>query len=124
MRFLLDECVDVRLGTHLQNLGHDVTRMVSDYPGGMEDAGILVLARQENRIILTDDLDFGELVFRLRYAHAGVILMRLDSDRVTLPDKIRRLDTVLNEHAGDLSEFIVVTEQQIRVRRRDGTVRM
>jgi predicted nuclease of predicted toxin-antitoxin system len=38
----------------------------------------LELANKENRILLTRDKDFGELVYRLQQVHAGIILIRLE----------------------------------------------
>jgi predicted nuclease of predicted toxin-antitoxin system len=77
MKFLLDQSADARLVTYLRQLGHDVTRIARDYPPGLLDPKILSLARAEGRILITDDRDFGELIFRLQLPHAGVIFLRL-----------------------------------------------
>lgn len=77
MRFLLDESAEYRLASFLRNPGHDVTAIAHDYPAGLADTEVLALARREDRILITNDRDFGELIIRQRLAHAGVIFFRL-----------------------------------------------
>lgn len=77
MRFLLDENAEYRLALFLRAQGHDVTVIARDYPGAMTDTDILATAYQEQRIVITNDRDFGALVFFKQQAHAGVILFRL-----------------------------------------------
>lgn len=115
MRFLLDENADIRLADFLREQGHEVATVVDDYPQRTLDRDLLALARQEGRILITNDLDFGDLVIRERLPHAGLILFRLRT--VAIAMKRERLATVLRDHAGDLGRFLVVTESTIRVRR-------
>jgi predicted nuclease of predicted toxin-antitoxin system len=115
MRFLLDQSSDTRLISFLRERRHDATRVAMDYPAGLPDPEVLALAVAEDRILITDDRDFGELVFRLRHRHAGVIFFRLNTTRLSV--KINRLNDVLMQHAEQLGEFIVVTQNTVRVRR-------
>jgi predicted nuclease of predicted toxin-antitoxin system len=107
MKFLLDQSTDARLGTYLRKLGHDVTRVATDYPAGLLDPKILSLARAEGRILITDDRDFGEWVFRFKLPHAGVIFLRLGT-YAPLDLKIERLAYVLTHYADHLDQFLVV----------------
>jgi predicted nuclease of predicted toxin-antitoxin system len=116
MKFLLDENVDARLKIHLTQFRHEVTRVGSDYPQGLSDRVVLSTARAEGRVLITNDRDFGELVFRLRQAHQGVILLRLGS-YAPLATLIQRLDDVLARYSDELEHFLVVTPRTIRVRR-------
>lgn len=60
MKFLLDENVEYRLVSFLQNLGHNVTAIGYDYPHSLSDSEVLELAQKEQRILLTNDhSDFG-----------------------------------------------------------------
>jgi predicted nuclease of predicted toxin-antitoxin system len=118
MKFLLDENVDARLKTHLTEFRHDVTRVGTDYPRGLPDRDVLATAQAEGRVLITNDRDFGELVFRLRQPHQGVILLRL-GNYAPLATMIQRLDDVLARHGDQLDHFIVVTSRAIRVRGRD-----
>ena len=77
---------------------------------------MLEIASAEGRILITDDRDFGELVFRLRRPTAGVIYLRL-GEYADLPTKIERLSYVLANFADRLDQFLVVTPSRVRVRR-------
>jgi predicted nuclease of predicted toxin-antitoxin system len=77
---------------------------------------VLSTAQAEGRVFIANDRDFGELVFRLRQPHQGVILLRL-SDYTPLATKIQRLDDVQARYGDQLEHFIVVTSRTIRVRR-------
>lgn len=47
-----------------------------DLPPALPDDAVLAVARDEDRIVLTNDLDFGELVYRRALSSAGIILLR------------------------------------------------
>ena len=115
LRFLLDQSADARLIPYLRSLGHDAVRVGKDHPPGLPDATVLALAVAERRILLTDDRDFGELVFAKRQSHTGVIYFRL-GEYAELPVKIARLDHVLSRYADRLDQFLVVTRTTVRVR--------
>ena len=63
MKFLFDQSADFRLIDHLRNLRHDVTAVSRNYPHGLADEDVLAIARQEKRILVVADRDFGELIF-------------------------------------------------------------
>jgi predicted nuclease of predicted toxin-antitoxin system len=114
MKFLLDQSADFRLIPHLQALGHDVAAISRNYPPGLPDENVLAIARQEVRILIVADRDFGELIFHQRLAHAGVIFFRLPG--APLQTKIEHLDGVLAEYADELGRgaFLVVSPGRIR----------
>lgn len=114
MRFLLDQNIDARLVPVLVSHGHAVTRIGRDHPHDMSDEDILALAYREQRVVVTNDRDFGELVFRHGRPHAGVILFRLGS--ADLPTKVARLTEILTHHGDELRSFIVATPDSVRVR--------
>jgi predicted nuclease of predicted toxin-antitoxin system len=114
MKFLLDQSTDARLSPFLKHLGHDVTRIGSHYPPGLPDLEVLSLARKKQRILITDDRDFGELVFRLKRPHAGVIFLRLGT-YAPLKLKIERLTFVLTQYSEQLDQFLVVTNDAVRI---------
>ena len=107
MRFLLDQSSDARLIPHLRSLGHDATRIASDYSAGLPDLDVRAIAHRENRILVTDDRHFGELVFQHLYPHSGVIFLRLGDD-ADIETKQARIDHVLTFHADQLDRFLVV----------------
>jgi hypothetical protein len=63
--------------------------------------------------VLTNDKDFGNLVFRDRRPHAGVILFRLGY--VPIDVRIMDLQRVLIDHAHELDQFIVVSRRGSRI---------
>lgn len=114
-RFLLDESTNYQIAPYLRRRGHDVTAVGQQYPAALRDVAILAIALDEQRIIITNDRDFGELVVRESLPHAGVILFRLGA--VTTEELIARLRQVLTEHAHLLRQFMVVTRTRVRTRR-------
>ena len=117
MKFLFDESAKARLATYLREQGHDVTTIAQDYQNALEDRKVLELAFKEQRILVADDKDFGELVFRYQQRHAGIILFRLgirdfETRRVWL-------DYLLTHHAQDFRHFLVITEHGVRVRKKE-----
>jgi predicted nuclease of predicted toxin-antitoxin system len=61
MKFLLDQSADFRLIPHLRELGHDVSAISRHYPPGLADDDVLTIAREEARVLIVADRDFGEL---------------------------------------------------------------
>ena len=115
MRFLLDESAEFRIAVFLLSLGHDVTAIGHDYPASLPDPEVLAIAVDERRILITNDSDFGRLIFQRHLPHAGVIFFRLKPD-ATAQEKIDRLSWVLPTYADRLDQFLVVTERTVRVR--------
>lgn len=112
MRFLVDECTGSKVGEWLRDENHEVFS-VFDEARGMTDDEVLAKAFDENWILITNDKDFGEMVFRERRTHHGVVFMRLDDERAA--NKIEVLRQLLKGYAGKLpEEFVVVTETKVR----------
>src|SRR5215213_1408209 len=103
MKFLLDESADFPLAKVLTDLNHDVTTIVHDYPRAIKDKEVLAIAQREGRILITNDRDFGELIFRQRLRHSGVILFRLGSEDIAT--KTSWLEYLLTNYAQELSQF-------------------
>ena len=80
MRWLIDECVDANLATLLRESGHDVVYM-SDVAPRTADPEVLNRAEREKRLLLTEDKDFGDLVFRQARPAPGLVLVRIDPSR-------------------------------------------
>ena len=112
MRFLIDECTGSRVAEWLRDGNHEVFS-VFDEARGLTDDAVLLKAFNENRILITNDKDFGEMIFRERRTHHGVIFMRLDDERAA--NKIKVLQRLFESHADKISEqFVVVTETKVR----------
>jgi predicted nuclease of predicted toxin-antitoxin system len=79
------------------------------------DAVLLRVAETESRLLLTEDKDFGELVFRDRLNSHGVVLLRMG--KLHIAKRIERLaETWSIVQANPQGRFIVITEKKVRVR--------
>lgn len=114
MNFLADECCDAPLVEALRIDGHDVLYVIETLRGE-PDKKILDRAFNENCILITEDKDFGELVYRLKLPARGIILLRFDiANRFY---KIPRLRSLLEQESRRLQgAFITVTLNKIRIR--------
>ena len=112
MRFLVDECTGPRVAAWLRSQGHQVFS-VFDEARGIEDEEVIRKAYAESWILITNDKDFGEKVYRERYPHHGVVLMRLEVERAA--NKIEVLGRLLDGYADRLADsFVVVTDMHVR----------
>lgn len=112
MRFLVDECTGPAVARWLAASGHNVVSAYDDMAGTADDE-LLLKAVTEDRILITNDKDFGELIFRERRSHKGVIFLRLADERSS--NKIAVLDKILSGHTGRLAgAFVTATEERIR----------
>lgn len=112
MRFLVDECTGPKVAAWLRREGHEVFS-VFDEARGIEDDEVIQKAYDENWILITNDKDFGEKVYRGRRPHRGIIFMRLDDERAT--NKIQVLRRLLELYPDRFEDqFVVVTETQVR----------
>ena len=113
MRFLVDECTGPAVAKWLRSSHHEVFS-VYDEVRGLDDDSIIEKANRENYVLVTNDKDFGELVFRKRKPHKGVVLLRLEDERSE--NKIAILHRVLESYSDKLSDnFIIVTEKTVRI---------
>jgi predicted nuclease of predicted toxin-antitoxin system len=114
MRFLVDECTGVVVANWLRRQNYEVFS-VYEQARGLDDEDVVKKAFAENWVLITNDKDFGEKVYREGYPHRGIILLRLDDERST--NKIKALQLLLTNYVDKLIDhFVVVTEQTVRVR--------
>jgi len=112
MRFLVDECTGSMVADWLKSQGHEVLS-IFDECRGIDDDEVLRICLNENRILLTNDKDLGEKVFREGFLHQGLILLRLEDERAS--SKILVLSKLLQSYSDRLvGSFVVVTEDRVR----------
>ena len=113
MQFLVDECAGPAAAAWLRGQGHEVFS-VFEQGQGMADDDVLSKAFNENWILVTNDKDFGEMIFRERRQHHGVIFLRLKDERSA--KKIEVLRHLLENYADKLPEkFVTATETKVRI---------
>jgi predicted nuclease of predicted toxin-antitoxin system len=117
VKFLADMGVSTSTAASLREAGHDAVHLRDEGLLKLEDAAILDKARSESRIVLTFDLDFGDLLAASSEKLPSVIIFRL---RNQTPPSVRpRLFKILSECETDLNAgaVVVVEETRYRVRR-------
>lgn len=114
IKLLIDESAGLKLKKRLSKIGIDAVSII-EINKGAKDREILKLANQEGRIIVTNDKDFGELVYREYLEHKGIILLRLTIDS---PENRFSVVMKLIEQFGDklINRFCVVDETRVRFR--------
>jgi predicted nuclease of predicted toxin-antitoxin system len=91
VRFLIDECLPARLAALLRHAGHDCTHVYEAGLGGQPDEEVMALADRENRVLVSADTDFGELLaMSAVLAPSVVLLRRSDKQAESLASAIQR----------------------------------
>ena len=113
MRFLADESCDFAVVRALRGAGHDVLAVV-EVAQGADDRTVIARARDEQRVLLTEDKDFGQLVYADGEGSTGVVLIRFPgSIRRDLPAASLNL---VGQFADRLTtSFIVLEPGRVRI---------
>lgn len=115
MRLIANENIPKYVCDSLNLQGVDVVRVDKLFPGG-KDKDVINFAIEQDRIILTFDRDFGELVFKEKFLTKGVILLRfLPKSPEFIFQQINRL--LSNSEIKLENNFVVVEEYRVRIRR-------
>jgi predicted nuclease of predicted toxin-antitoxin system len=117
MRLCANENISADSIKRLRQLGHDVL-WIREVAPGSSDLEVLARARADDRLLITFDKDFGELVFR-RGARAspGVILFRISQPSAAVAAE--HIAVLLNSRDDWAGHFSVVDDDTIRMRRLD-----
>jgi predicted nuclease of predicted toxin-antitoxin system len=114
VKFLTDVGVGKKVETWLIENGYDV-KAVRDLDPRMADQKILAIAAQEQRMVITMDKDFGEMVYQAGQLHTGVLLLRLE--QATGAEKCRVVADIVTNHADKIvGKFCVYQRGQLRIR--------
>jgi len=113
MNFLADESCAAPVVQALRQAGHDVLA-IAEIAAGATDEQVLERAAHEQRVLITEDLDFGNLVFARGRSEAGVILVRFRARArrakpVTVVEAVSRLGPRLR------SAFVVIEPGRVRI---------
>jgi predicted nuclease of predicted toxin-antitoxin system len=113
LRFLADESCDFAAVRVLRAEGFDVLA-VAETMLGAEDDQVIEHALREDRILLTEDKDFGQLVYAAGHASCGVVLIRYTvAARPTLGT---RIVTLVRDYGDRLpGSFVVLQPDRIRI---------
>lgn len=120
MRIKLDENMPLSLAALLRSAGHNVSTVPEENLSGEGDPLVLETAIKEGRLLMTFDVDFGDIRAYPVGSHAGVVVFRLHDQRwAVLKEPAERLlgSGLLErlEHG-----IAIVNENRIRVRSKSG----
>lgn len=101
MKVLADESVEGEIVARLRAEGLDVA-YVPETSAGIRDDEVLVRANAEDRVLLTEDKDFGELAFYYGNRSSGIVLLRAHG--VGIDAKMGAIVGVLEAYEGKLTE--------------------
>ncbi len=118
MNLLADEGLERAIVERLRCDGHSVG-WVAELAPSVPDEEVLRRATADEAALVTEDKDFGELVYRRRLGHAGVILVRLEG----LPNAMKAeiVSEALRAFGKEMAgAFSVVSPDSVRIRRPSG----
>lgn len=114
MTIVADESVSHAIVAKLREDGWQVLS-IQEVAGGSSDPTVLNRAHDDKAILLTEDKDFGELVYRNRLSHSGVVLIRVDGLRRN--SRARVVSEAVREHFEQFVDaFSVITPGGVRIR--------
>ena len=120
MRFLADESCDFRVVRILRAAGYDVQSIVETSPR-LEDDAVSDRALRERRILITEDKDFGQMVFAGGRQVLGVIFLRYPSNaRERIGQDIVHFIKRRGQHL--IGRFVVVQPGRIRITQIPGKI--
>jgi predicted nuclease of predicted toxin-antitoxin system len=116
LRFLVDMGASLRFAGNLRAMGHDVVHLRDRGLQRLPDKEIFRLAAAERRIVLTFDLDFGEIAAHCGDTSTSVLLLRLANTRSDHVLERIRVAIEGAEAALDRGAVVVVEEGRCRIR--------
>ncbi len=117
MRFLADAGISPKTAEFLRRNGHDAIHVREVAMQRAPDRQLVDKARDEDRVVLTFDLDFGEILALGVVASPSVVIFRLSDERTNSVNQ--RLQQVIAEQAEALASgaLILVEDTRYRIRR-------
>ena len=117
MRFLLDMNLSPEIGARLRAEGHDAIHALEAGYAELSDAELFRRAAEDRRIVVTFDLDFGDIAGPAGNLGTSVILLRLKLARPRYVWDRLRVAITRTEHALGAGAIVLVEDARIRVRR-------
>ena len=113
IKFLADVNVEKPIVDYLSKQGYDI-KWIPDYDCEMFDEELLHMANEEQRILITNDKGFGDLVIMQKKLSAGAILFRIKGQESQ--EKIRLMRKLLMGYRDKLlNHYVIISKSKIRI---------
>lgn len=112
LKLVADESVDFRIVQTLREAGFEVIAICELSPS-ITDKEVLQIAYTHKVLLITEDKDFGELVFRLQLPHNGILLIRIEDNSFKIKSAVQIIKSHLTELIG---RFSVLTKERLRIK--------
>ncbi len=116
IKFLLDANLSPIAASCLRKLKFDTRSITEANLGHLKDIEVVKIAKREKRIIITFDLDFGEIYHRSEQGNVGIVVLRLKNQT---PENVNYvLGQFLSQNTEKLKEnlqsLIIIKDKNIR----------
>ena len=116
MKIIADESVDFGIIKKLRENNFEVIS-ISESNSGISDIEVLDISRKHECLLITEDKDFGELSYRLKLKHYGILLIRLNE--MIRVERIKQSVLTIVQHFDELSmNFSVLNTTGLRIKRK------
>lgn len=116
-KLLLDANLSPRTRHHLsEKFNFNIIDLITENKSGLSDEDVIKLAKKEKRIIITFDLDFGEIYYFSEKGKVGIIVLRIGNQTVESVNKF--LDKFFQKEAKNIDldkSLIIINENKIRI---------
>lgn len=117
IKFLADENIAESLVGALRKKGYDVKDIKEENLFGISDREVIDKAKEDDRVVLPHDKDFGNLLNFPLQSHPGVVLIRYrnQSPSHVIPRLMPMLGALKNKMKNSLT---IITENLVKIRKR------
>ena len=120
LRFFCDQCVPVEIIDFLRLAGHDALNLRETLPIRTPDLEVIAKARELDRVLVSLNGDFSDIVAYPPRDYSGVIAIQLHNHPEIIPQLMERLTTFLTGHPDQeyyRGKLFVVEVHRVRMRR-------
>lgn len=115
--FLVDENISPETAEFLERLGHSCHSILRDGPRGLSDRQIAKFAQERGLVIITHDMDFGQIYYFAERGGIGVIVLRLKAQTIESVNEVlaRFLAAEVVKAEMLAKSLVIVTERSFRI---------